>query len=232
MEDNNSSYPINKWAEEDRPREKMQFKGRGALSDAELVAILMSSGNRSMSAVDLAKLILRDNENDLNELSRRSIDDLKKYDGVGEAKAISIISALELGRRRKFTERVVKPKISSASDVYELCQADLLDLPHEEFWIVLLKRNNEVISRERISIGGFSGTFADPKVIFKKALEKNASYIILVHNHPSGNKKPSQADLNLTKKLKEAGKTLDLPILDHLIFTDSGYFSFADEAIL
>ncbi|MFT5640648.1 MAG: DNA repair protein RadC [Cyclobacteriaceae bacterium] len=232
MEEQKTSYPICQWAEEDRPREKMQLKGRSVLSDAELIAILLGSGNRHMSAVDLAKMILRDNSNDLNELSKKSIEDLIKYDGMGPAKSISIISALELGRRRKSTEPVTKPRITCSDDIYNLFQSELLDLPHEEFWITLLKRNNDVISKERISIGGFSGTFADPKVIFKKALEKNASYIILLHNHPSGNKKPSQSDINLTNKLKQAGKTLDLPILDHLIFTDHGFFSFADEAIL
>ncbi|MFT6829074.1 MAG: DNA repair protein RadC [Roseivirga sp.] len=220
------------WAEEDRPREKLLLKGKGVLSDAELVAILIGSGSRDLSAVDLSKLILSNVNNDLNHLAKLSVAELKKFKGIGEAKAISIVSALELGRRRKITETTKTPQITSSKDVYELMKPELLDQPIEQFWIISLKRNNVVIQKRIISTGGISGTVADPKVIFNKALEDLASGIILVHNHPSGNLKPSQADIKLTEKLKNAGLLLDIPVLDHLIFTDDGYFSFADESML
>lgn len=220
------------WAEEDRPREKLLLKGKGVLSDAELVAILIGSGSRDLSAVDLSKLILSNVNNDLNQLAKLSVAELQKFKGIGEAKAISIVSALELGRRRKITETTKTPQITSSKDVYELMKPELLDQPIEQFWIISLKRNNVVIQKRIISSGGISGTVADPKVIFNKALEDLASGIILVHNHPSGNLKPSQADIKLTEKLKNAGQLLDIPVLDHLIFTDDGYFSFADESML
>jgi DNA repair protein RadC len=219
------------WAEEDRPREKLLLKGKAALSDAELIAILIGSGTRELSAVDLSKLILQSVNNNLNELAKLSINDLMKFKGIGEAKAISIAAALELGRRRKESETLKKPKIGSSSDVYESIRPYLMDLQHEQFWVLLLNRANEVIRPQQISIGGVSGTVADPKMIFKAAIEHLASAIILVHNHPSGNLTPSQADKDLTKKVKEAGRTLDIPVLDHLIFSDNGYFSFADEGI-
>jgi DNA repair protein RadC len=220
------------WAEEDRPREKLLLKGKGVLSDAELVAILIGSGSRDLSAVDLSKLILSNVNNDLNQLAKLSVAELQKFKGIGEAKAISIVSALELGRRRKITETTKTPQITSSKDVYELMKPELLDQPIEQFWIISLKRNNVIIQKRIISTGGISGTVADPKVIFNKALEDLASGIILVHNHPSGNLKPSQADIKLTEKLKNAGQLLDIPVLDHLIFTDDGYFSFADESML
>lgn len=220
------------WAEEDRPREKLLLKGRGALSDAELVAILIGSGSRDLSAVDLSKLILSHVNNDLNQLAKLSVSELQKFKGIGEAKAISIVSALELGRRRKITETAKAPQIMSSKDAYELMKPELLDQPIEQFWIITLKRNNVIIQKRIISTGGISGTVADPKIIFNKALEDFASGIILVHNHPSGNLKPSQADIKLTEKLKNAGNLLDIPVLDHLIFTDDGYFSFADESML
>ncbi|PIQ47484.1 MAG: hypothetical protein COW03_15010 [Cytophagales bacterium CG12_big_fil_rev_8_21_14_0_65_40_12] len=220
------------WAEEDRPREKLLLKGKGVLSDAELVAILIGSGSRDLSAVDLSKLILSHVGNDLNQLAKLSVSELQKFKGIGEAKAISIVSALELGRRRKITETAKTPQITSSKDAYELMKPELLDQPIEQFWIITLKRNNAVIQKRIISTGGISGTVADPKIIFNKALEDFASGIILVHNHPSGNLKPSQADIKLTEKLKNAGNLLDIPVLDHLIFTDDGYFSFADESML
>ena len=220
------------WAEEDRPREKLLLKGKGVLSDAELVAILIGSGSRDLSAVDLSKLILSNVNNDLNQLAKLSVAELQKFKGIGEAKAISIVSALELGRRRKITETTKTPQITSSKDVYELMKPELLDQPVEQFWIISLKRNNVIIQKRIISTGGISGTVADPKIIFNKALEDFASGIILVHNHPSGNLKPSQADIKLTEKLKSAGQLLDIPVLDHLIFTDDGYFSFADESML
>ena len=220
------------WAEEDRPREKLLLKGKAVLSDAELIAILIGSGTRELSAVDLSKLILQSVNNNLNELAKLSINDLMKFKGIGDAKAISIAAALELGRRRKESESLKKQKITSSADVYEAIRPYLMDLQHEQFWIILLNRANEVIRPQQISIGGVSGTVADPKIIFKAAIEHLASAIILVHNHPSGNLTPSQADKELTKKVKGGGQTLDIPVLDHLIFSNNGYFSFADEGIL
>ena len=220
------------WAEEDRPREKLLLKGRTVLSDAELIAILIGSGTRSMSAVTLSKHILGSVENDLNALAKLSVKDLKKFNGIGEAKAISIVGALELGRRRKESNQLVKPQIRSSEDAYKVIAPELMDQPTEQFWVIMLNRSNKVIHKRAISLGGVSGTVADPKVIFKKALDDLASGIILAHNHPSGNKKPSQADIDLTKKLQNSGKLLEIPILDHIIFTDDGYFSFADEGLL
>ncbi|ALI98441.1 RadC family protein [Rufibacter tibetensis] len=223
---------IKSWAEEDRPREKLLLKGRAALSDAELIGILIGSGTPSLSAVDVAKLILNAVDNDLNALARLTVKELQKHRGIGEAKAISIVSALELGRRRKEAAPVVKTRITCSTDIYDYIRPHLLDLPHEEFWIILLNRANTIMKKIQISTGGVAGTVADPKLIFKHALENLASAIILVHNHPSGQLKPSAADIALTKKLQEAGKVLDLPILDHLIFTDNSYYSFADEDLL
>lgn len=220
------------WAEEDRPREKLLLKGKAALTDAELIAILIGSGTRDLSAVDLSKIILQKASNNLNELAKISIKDLMKIKGIGEAKAISIAAALELGRRRKDSEVVRRARISSSRDAYEQIRPYLLDLPHEEFWLLLLTRANEVIRPVQVSQGGVSGTVADPKIIFKLALEHLASSIILVHNHPSGNLKPSEADKDLTRRLSSAGKLLEIPILDHLIFTDAGYLSFADEGLM
>ena len=223
---------IKSWAEEDRPREKMLLKGKSTLSDAELLGILISSGIQNMTAVDIGKEILRNVENDLNQLGKLSIKDLSKFKGIGEARAITIVAALELGRRRKETESVKKPVIKSSNDAFVLMKPMLWDLLHEEFWIITLSRSNQVIKTIQISAGGVAGTVADPKIIFKNALEQLASGIILVHNHPSGNLKPSQEDVNLTKKIKEGGRILDIPILDHLIISDNGYYSFADESML
>lgn len=227
-------YPISikHWAEEDRPREKLLLKGKSTLSDAELIAILLGSGTRTISAVDLAKHILKSCDNDLNGIARLSVSDLMKFKGIGEAKAITIVSALELSRRRKDTSGQKRPVIKSSQDVYEALKGELLDQQHEEFWILLLKRNNEVIRKVQISKGGISGTVVDAKVLFKHALDHRASSLILIHNHPSGNNTPSQADLKLTKKMKEAGALIDIPVLDHLIFCNDSYFSFADESLL
>ncbi|MCU0339456.1 MAG: DNA repair protein RadC [Spirosomaceae bacterium] len=226
------SRNILSWAEEDRPREKLLLKGRSALTDAELIAILIGSGTVDLTAVDLAKIILQKAGNNLNELAKLSIKDLMKIKGIGEAKAISIAAALELGRRRKSEEPVKKPRITCSKDAYEQIRPYLQDLPHEEFWLLLLTRANDVIRPVQISQGGVSGTVADPKMIFKAAVEHLASAIILVHNHPSGNLRPSEADRDLTRRLKEAGRLLEIPVLDHLIFTDAGFYSFADEGIL
>ncbi|WP_247232102.1 RadC family protein [Telluribacter sp. SYSU D00476] len=226
------SRKILSWAEEDRPREKLLQRGKAALTDAELIAILIGSGTVDQSAVDVAKLILGSANNNLNELARQGINELKKIKGIGEAKAITIVAALELGRRRKESEVPRRRRITSSNDAYEEMKPYLLDKPHEEFWILLLNRANEVLRPVLISTGGVAGTVADPKLIFKHALEHLASSMILFHNHPSGNLTPSQADKDLTRKLKEAGRVLDLPVLDHLIFTDSSYYSFADEGLL
>ena len=220
------------WAEEDRPREKLLLKGRASLSDAELIAILIGSGSKKQSAVDLSKDILKSVSHNLHELAKLSVEDLQRFPGIGEAKAISIVSALELGRRRKVSEPVKRDKITCSDDAYRVMQPYLLDQPLEQFWIILLNRANEVIRPHCVSQGGVAGTVADPKTIFKAALDKLASSIILVHNHPSGNLTPSEADIRLTHKLKEAGQVLDLPVLDHLIFTNHGFYSFADEAML
>jgi DNA repair protein RadC len=223
---------IKLWAEEDRPREKLLSLGRRSLTDAELIAILIGSGSRSETAVELSKRILHAFENDLDKLGRLSVNELSKFKGIGEAKAISIISAMELGRRRRETEIRKVTQISCSKDIYLLLSRYFADLNHEEFWIVLLNRANKVLSQHLISKGGQAGTVADPKVIYQAALEHNAASIILAHNHPSGSLKPSQADINLTRKLKEAGQLLDISVLDHLIFTDSSYLSFADEGLL
>lgn len=220
------------WAEEDRPREKLLLKGKSSLTEAELLGILIGSGTRSLSAVDVCKLILQSAENDLNQLAKLTVKDLQQFKGIGEAKAISIVAALELGRRRKETPPVKRPKITSSQDAYDAIKSELWDQPHEEFWLLMLNRANQVIRKERCSAGGVAGTVTDPKIIFKAALQHLASSLILVHNHPSGNTKPSEADIRLTKKMKEAGALLDIPVLDHLIFTDHAYYSFADEGIL
>ena len=223
---------IKTWAEEDRPREKLMLKGRSVLSDAELIALLIGSGNRHVSAVELSKQILASVQNNLNGLAKLSVRDMMKFEGIGEAKAISIAAALELGRRRREEEGVRKKKITSSKDVYEVLGPRLEDLDHEEFWILLLNRANMIIGRHEISKGGVSGTVADSKIIFKLAIENLASAIILCHNHPSGNLKPSDADIKTTEKLKKAGLIMDIPILDHIIISEAGYCSLADEGLL
>lgn len=227
-----NNLPIKSWAEDDRPREKLLKKGKSTLSDAELIAILIGSGSQEESAVELSKRILIQAKNNLNELSKMSVPDLIRFKGIGEAKALSVVAALELGRRRKDQPILSKPKISSSRDAYVLMRDVLDDLPHEEFWVLLLNRANKVLARNCISKGGFTGTVADPKVIFKVALEQNACGIILFHNHPSGNLNPSQSDKKITQQLKQAGNSLEIPILDHLISGENNYFSFADEGLI
>ena len=230
---NNYEKPgsIRSWAEEDRPREKMLLKGRSALSDAELIAILIGSGTVDSSAVDVAKSVMGNVGNDLSELAKLSIKDLMRNRGIGEAKAITIVAAMELGRRRKDQAVQKKNKLGSPLSVYNEMKPYLLDLPHEEFWIILLNRANEVIRPIRISAGGVTGTTADTRMIFKSAIENLASSLILVHNHPSGQLVPSHADKLLTRQIQEAGRILDVPVIDHLIFTDHGFYSFVDEGI-
>ena len=223
---------IKSWAEEDRPREKLTLQGRRSLSDAELIAILIGSGTPNESAVELSKRILHSCDHDLHSLSKLSIQDLSKFKGIGEAKSISIIAALELGRRRKETTHQQYIIVNSSKDAYHAIKSQFVDLNHEEFWILLLNRANKITSRHLISKGGQAGTVADPKIIFNTALQNHASSVILAHNHPSGNLRPSQADIDLTRKLKSAGAFLDIPVLDHLIITDNGFFSFTDEGML
>ena len=223
---------IKSWAEEDRPREKMLAKGKEALSNAELIAILIGSGNNEESAVDLSRRILRDSNDNLIELSRLSLNDLMKYKGIGDAKAVSIAAALELGRRRRFSEALEKPCIKNSEIAYECFYAHLSDLGHEQFWIMLLNNANKVIKLEKIGVGGMTGTSADPKKIFKSALENNATSIMLCHNHPSGNVVPSNADKQITNNLIKAGQFLEIKILDHIIIGNDNYFSFADEGLM
>lgn len=224
---------IKSWAEEDRPREKMSLKGRLALSDAELIAILLGSGSRNESALDLAKRVLAAASNNLHTLSELSLPDLQKFKGIGEAKAITIAAALELGRRRQAVAPAERPQITSSNDAYRVLVDVLTDLPHEEFWILLLNRANRVTHRCRISEGGQAGTVVDTKKIFQRVLaqERTAS-IILAHNHPSGNLTPSQADLDITRRIKDAGKVLDVAVLDHLIIGNNAFMSFADQGYL
>jgi len=223
---------IKSWAAEDRPREKLILKGTQALSTAELLAILIGSGSRDRTAVQLAKKILSFYANNLQELSKANIKDLRNFKGIGEAKAISIIAALELARRKQASKAKSLKKIESSNDAYEIIAPVVADLNLEEFWILLLNRNNRVIAEKQISSGGVSGTVVDPKVIFKVALDNLASAVILAHNHPSGNLKPSSQDINITKKLVTAGNAIEIKVLDHLIISQSGYFSFADEGLL
>ena len=223
---------IKSWSPEDRPREKLLLKGTSALSDAELIAILIGSGTSRLSAVELSKKILSLGNNNLNELARLSVKDLMKMKGIGEAKAIAIVAALELGRRRKDQDPEEKPKITSSKDAFDLLKGDMMDLQKEEFWVLLLNRANRVAKKKRISEGGVSGTVADPKIIYKLALEELASGIIVAHNHPSGNLQASQSDLDLTRKLKEAGKFLEIQLLDHIIIANQKYLSFADEGMM
>jgi DNA repair protein RadC len=228
------SKPLNikNWSPEDRPREKLLLKGTSALSDAELIAILIGSGTANLSAVDVSKKILAQGKNNLNELAKLSIKELMKTKGIGEAKAITIVAALELGRRRKESDTQEKPQITTSQDAYDLVKGDLIDLPHEEFWVLLLNRAHRVVKKKRVSEGGVSGTVADPKIIFKLALEELASGIIVAHNHPSGNNAPSQTDIDLTKKIKESGRFLEIQLLDHIIVAGNKYFSFADEGMV
>ncbi len=219
---------IKTWAEEDRPREKLVKKGKQALSNSELLAILLGSGSRSESAVSLAQRILQASDNNLNELGLQPLVKLMEFKGIGEAKAITIAAAMELGRRRQMTAPKERPQVRSSKDAFDAV-ASLMDLPHEEFWILLLNQSNLILGKEQISLGGTAGTVVDAKILFRKAIQGEASSIILVHNHPSGNLQPSQADLDITQKLKSAGKTLDIPVLDHLIISSKGYYSFADE---
>lgn len=232
MKNYKPNLSITSWAEEDRPREKLMRIGRSNLTDAELIAILIGSGNLKQSAVDLSKVILKEYHNNLNELASKSVKDLTKFNGIGEAKAISIIAALEIGRRRKTQLVLKKEKVTTSKDAYKLLYPVLADKQIEEFWLVLLNQNNKVLSKHLISTGGISGTVADVRIILKLAIDELASSIILAHNHPSGSLKPSQADKVLTHKIVASAELMNIKVLDHIIIADEVYFSFADESML
>jgi len=224
--------PINQWAEDDRPREKFLLKGKAALSDSELLAILIGSGTRNESAVQLCQRILAAANNNLNQLGKLSIKQLMEFKGIGEAKAISIAAALELGRRRRSEDAVEFDKITSSKAVFNIMQPIIGELLHEEFWVLFLNNSNKVIHKAQLSKGGITGTIVDTRIIFKTALEYNAISLILTHNHPSGKLLASDSDKDITRKLQLAGKQMEIMILDHVIITESSYYSFADEGIL
>lgn len=232
MTKNQTSFSIKNWSEDDRPREKLLHKGRLALSDAELIAILIGSGSRDESAVSLSKRILASVDHKLNALGKLSVQQLMEFKGIGEAKAITIVAAAELGRRRKAESAPEKVKITSSKAVFELLQPIIGELPHEEFYILYLNNSNKVISTFQLSKGGITGTLVDVRLVFKRALELGATAVIMAHNHPSGTLQPSNADKMLTTKMKQAGDSLDIKVLDHLIITENDYFSFSDNNIL
>ncbi len=244
----NIRKPITAWAEDDRPREKLMLKGKSALSDAELIAILIGSGNRNESALDLSRRILETNELNLAELAKQSVSSLQRFKGIGEAKAIAIVAALELGQRRRVADTLRQAKITCSRDVFELMQPKIGELIHEEFWAIFLNNANRVrgvvanrnepfiahhlIETINISKGGITGTVVDLRVLFKLALEKQATAVIIAHNHPSGKLQPSEADIQITQKIKEASKIMDIALLDHFIITEYDYYSFADHGRL
>ncbi|NDI97664.1 JAB domain-containing protein [Flavobacterium sp. LaA7.5] len=232
MEETQSPFSIKHWAEDDKPREKLMQKGKTALSDAELIAILIGSGSRNESAVELSKRILASVDNNLNALGKLSLQQLMQFKGIGEAKAISIAAAMELGRRRREEDGIDLKQITSSRAVFQIMQPIIGELPHEEFWIIYLNNSNKVIYKNQLSKGGITGTVVDVRIVFKTALEQNAVGIIVAHNHPSGNLRPSDEDKNITHQLKTAGKSLNINVLDHVIVTENGYYSFADEGVL
>ncbi len=228
----NTGNSIKMWKEDDRPREKMLLKGKSALSDVELLAILIGSGTQGNNAIEMGRILMNKFQNDLNKLAGASVSDLRKINGIGTAKAVTIVSALELSRRREKTEAREQTIIRSSEDVYNLMKPFLLDLKSEEFWVILLNRRNAVIKTSKISAGGMTGTVVDPRLVFRGALEEYACSMILVHNHPSGNNKPSEEDIRLTRSMKSAGEFLEIQVLDHVIFCNGSYFSFADEGMM
>lgn len=233
MSERIENITIKSLAEEDRPREKLMLKGRSALTDAELIAILIGSGNTKETAVQLSQRILASVNHNLNELGKLTINDLTKFKGIGEAKAISIIAAAELGRRRKESDINQKTKIKSSNDAFQELLPDLSDLAHEEFWILLLNRANEVLAKINVSKGGTTGTVVDGKIIMKHAIEMpRCCGIVLAHNHPSGNLRPSEADIKITHKLREIAAFIDINLVDHIIVGENAYYSFADEGML
>ena len=226
------SFSIKHWSQDDQPREKLRDKGKSMLSDAELVAILIGSGNREESAVELSKRILASVDHKLNALGKLSLSDLMNFKGIGEAKAISIAAALELGKRRGFEPEEINPKIKSSRSVYDLMRPFLYDLPHEEFWVLYLNNSNKVIHKTQLSKGSMTGTLVDVRLVLKEALQLGAISLVLAHNHPSGTLDPSQADKDITKKLTTASASLDIQVIDHLIISNMGYYSFADEGLI
>jgi len=232
MQDKPTSFSIKNWSQDDQPREKLLYKGKTTLSDAELVAILIGSGNRAENAVALSQRILLAANNSLSELGKLSVKQLMAFKGIGEAKAITIAAAMELGRRRRGEAALEKKKIVSSASVFELMQPIIGELSHEEFWIIYLNNANKVIQKKQLSKGSITGTLVDVRLALKTALELSATGIILVHNHPSGTLNPSKADKKLTTKMKTAAESLDIKVLDHLIITEKAYFSFADETLL
>jgi DNA repair protein RadC len=223
---------IKEWALEDRPREKLLYRGIASLSDPELIAILISSGNAEETAVGLSRRILDSTKNNLNELGKMGVEDLKRFKGIGEAKAITIIAAMELGRRRNQSVALELEKITCSRDVANYLRPAIGDLPHEEFWVLFLNRQNKILDKVMLSKGGMTGTVIDVRLVLRQALEKRATSLIFCHNHPSGNLEPSDADRKITQQLKEAAVVMEIPLLDHLIITQAGYYSFADEGIL
>jgi DNA repair protein RadC len=232
MEETQGNFSIKYWAEDDQPREKLMIKGKAALSDAELIAILLGSGSRNESAVELSKRILKSVDNNLNALGKLSLQQLMAFKGIGEAKAVTIAGAMELGRRRRDEEGVDLKQITSSRAVFEIMQPIIGELPHEEFWIIYLNNSNKVIYKAQLSKGGITGTVVDVRIVFKTALEHNAVGIMLVHNHPSGILQASEPDRQVTRQLKLAGQSLDIKVLDHVIVTEKAYLSFADDNIL
>lgn len=219
-------------AEDDRPREKFLLKGKSALSDSELLAIILGSGNNEDSAVELARKILASVDYNWQKLSKLSIKDLMKFKGIGEAKAISVAAALEIGRRKAAQEIPEKEKVTSVNDLYKIFSQYLSDLQTEEFWAIFLNQKNHVIYKTQISKGGISGTLVDVRVIFRMAIEHFATSVVVAHNHPTGNLNPSQADISITRKIKEAGDLLDIKLLDHLIIGENSFFSFSEQSLL
>ncbi|RZJ30342.1 MAG: DNA repair protein RadC [Flavobacterium sp.] len=228
----NTPFPITHWSEDDRPREKLVGKGKSALSDAELIAILIGSGSRNETAVGLSQRILSSVGNSLSSLNRMSLSQMMAFKGIGEAKAVAIAAAMELGRRSRQQEAAALTKIKSSQSVFEMMQPVIGELPHEEFWILYLNNANKVVFKSQLSKGGLTGTVVDVRLVFKAAFEHHATGIILCHNHPSGTLTASDADRQITKKLKLAGENLDIKVLDHLIVTEKSYLSFADEGLL
>ena len=229
---NKPSTSIKNWAIDDRPREKLLAKGAAVLSNSELLAILLNNGSKNKSAVELAMEILKLGHDNLNELGKLSLNDFKKVKGIGQAKSIIIAAALELGRRRHASAALEKTVVKSSKEIAQYLQASLKDYSYEVFAVVFLNRANKINHFEIISKGGITGTVADPRVILKKALEEDATSIVLCHNHPSGNLRPSRADEELTKKIKEAAGYFDIKIIDHIIVSEVGFYSFADDGIL
>ena len=229
---NKPSTSIKNWALDDRPREKLSTKGAGVLSDSELLAILINNGSKEKSAIDLAKEILKIGNNNLNELGKLTLKDFQKIKGIGEAKAVTIAAAMELGRRRQAATFLEKAVVKTSKDLAQYLRTNIKDFSYEVFGVVFLNKANKVNHFEIISRGGITGTVADPRIILKRALEEDATSIVLCHNHPSGNLKPSRADEDLTNKIKEAAKYFDIIVMDHIIVSEEGYYSFADEGIL